>query len=236
MNLQELQENKKTNIVKKALREHYEMDINFDKLSSAQASTLLAKVKKLISETRTSKDKYNSHTNSSYLKLVMMEQALSDRLTELTSNTQIVVENEEVQKSQVILAVKDMVDNVQKMIEQISKMNVEELPAVVDGISNEFGSNESQQFDQTAGNTLRTLQDALATAKTELSGALSAITGDGGMGQFDAVAAPDGMDDMGGDMAPDMDAEPAGELPEPDLEEPDLEEPEDTAGAGRERR
>jgi hypothetical protein len=234
MNLQELQESKKTTIVKKALREHYEMDINFDKLSSTQVTSLLAKVKKLISETRTSGDKYNSHTNSSYLKLVMMEQALSDRLTELTSNTKIIIENEEVQKSQVILAVKDMVDSVQKMIEQISKMNVEELPAVVDGIQNEFGTNEGQQFDQTAGNTLRTLQDALANAKNELNGALGAITG-GAEGGFEEPTDVPGMDAGGSDL-PDMDSD-VGDLGAPDMDEPEEpEEPEDLSGAGRERR
>jgi hypothetical protein len=230
MNLQELQENKKSKLVERALKEHYSVDLNLEKLDMVNAKRMLGRVRGLLKESRAGRSVHRSHENSSYLKLVMMEQALSDRLNDLREQAKIVLENEEVQKSQVILAAQDMIDSMQKMIEQVSKMNAEELPAVVEGIQNEFGVQESEQFNTSVSETLTTLQSSLSQAKTALTGALNGITG----------AAP--AADMGMEMpgAPDMGAEPGmdagGELPElPELPEPD-EEPEDMGGAGRETR
>lgn len=240
MNLQELQENKKTVIVKRALREHYEIEMDFDRLSLSQAQKMLGKVKGLIKESR-SKAGITSHENSAYLKLIMMEQALSDRLSDLRNpNTRVVVENEEVQKSQVILAAQDMIDNLQKMLEQVSKMNVEELTAVVDGMKNEFGTAEGDGFNQAVSEALTTLQSALTTTKNSLTSALGSVTGEGAapasgmdMGlepgaDMGAPEMPGG--DLGGGMDADMDTDMGDEEP---LEEP---EPEDIGGAGRERR
>ncbi len=228
MNLQELQESKKTKVVKRALREHYEINIDFDSLSIDQTQKMLAKTKDLLGETRKSSthEKQNSTT---YLKLVMMEQALSDRLADLRNPAKIVVENEEVQKSQVILAAQDMVDSLQKMLEEVSKMNVEELNAVVMGMKNEFGTAEGDTFNQAVSQALTTLQSAITTAKDQVTSAVGALTGDGGM-------PAGGMgDDLGVDMDAEMDAEIA-PIEEPAAEEPPVEEPEDIGGAGRERR
>ncbi len=230
MNLQELQENKKSKLVERALKEHYSVDMNLEKLDMVNAKRMLGRVRGLLKESRAGRSVHRSHENASYLKLVMMEQALSDRLNDLREQAKIVLENEEVQKSQVILAAQDMIDSMQKMIEQVSKMNAEELPAVVEGIQNEFGVQESEQFNTSVSETLTTLQSSLSQAKTALTGALNGITG----------AAPAADMGMGMPGAPDMDAEPGmdagSELPElPELPEPD-EEPEDLGGAGRETR
>lgn len=236
MNLNDLRENKRGKLAIKVLRENYGMRLDFGKLNHKEVAKMLNKVRGLINETRATSRIHASHQNPEYLKLLMMEQALSDKLRELRYRARIIVENEEVQKSQVILAAQDMIDSVQKMLEQISKMNVEELPAVVDGISNEIGSNESEQFNQSVGTALNTLQQALSTAKQEVQGALSTITG--GAPAMGAGGELGGMEAPAGEM-PEMPmggAEAGGEeLPElPELpEEPEEEEP---ANIGRERR
>lgn len=234
MNLQELQESKKTKLVKRALREHYEMDIDFEKMSLPQTRSMLTKVKGLLKESKGTYGVYNSHKNNAYLKLIMIEQALNDRLNDLRNPyARIVTENEEVLKSQVILAAQDMVDSLQKMLEEVSKMNVEELDAVVNGMKNEFGTEEGDRFSQTASSALSTLQTAITTAKSSLTSALGAVTGESGAmpgGELGAVAGPEmaAGPEMGGEPA----MEPAVAM-EPPMEEP---EPEDTTGAGRERR
>lgn len=242
MNLTELQENRKTKLVKRALNEHYELKIDFDKLSLQQATKMLSRVKGLLKETRASKNFHHSHSDSGYLKLVMMEQALEEHTAALKSNNRIVLENEEVQKSQVILAAQDMIDSVQKMLEQVSKMNVEELAAVVDGIKNEFGTNEGEQFNSSVSEVLQTLQTGLTTAKQGLASALGTITGEGGGDAFAGAEVPPAGElppaDMGAELGAEMGAgEELGgeELPpaEAPIEEP---EPEDDTGAGRGRR
>jgi hypothetical protein len=128
------------------------------------------------------------------------------------------------------------------MVEQISKMKVEELPAVVTGVNNEIGTNEGQQFEQSVTEALTTLEAALTSSKGALTSALGIVTGDGGGEEMapDAFGGEEGMDDMGGeeemgggmdDLGAD-DGEELPELPEPDMEEPE----EELGGAGRERR
>ena len=237
MNLQELHESKKTKLVKRALREHYELDMDFDRLSLLQTQKMIGKVRGLLKESRSKSSSQQFQTSGAYLKLVMMEQALVDHLQDLrTYRPRIVTENEEVQKSQVILAAQDMIDSIQKMLEQVSKMNVEELNAVVDGMKNEFGTAEGDKYNQSVSEALTTLQAAITAAKGQLSSALGSITGDSagsiddGMG-MPAVPGQENMTgdmgmEMGDEMAPDMGAEmPPEESP-----------PEDLASAGRERR
>jgi hypothetical protein len=182
------------------------------------------------------------------MKMVMLEQALTGHYGDLRVQQQIMLENEEVQKSQVILAAQDMIDSIQKMVEQISKMKVEELPAVVTGVNNEIGTSEGQQFEGTCTEALTTLEGALTTAKQSLTGALGIVTGEGG-GEMDADAfggddeGMDDMDDMGGDEGmDDMDAGGEGmddlaDMGDDAEELPELPEPEEElGGAGRGRR
>jgi hypothetical protein len=238
MNLTDLQENKKSKLASKVLKESFDYDLSLSNMNIKKTSSMLTKVRGLIIESKTSTGNYRSHKNPAYMKLLMMEQALSGHLQELRSQTRIVVENEEVQKSQVILAAKSMIDDIQKMIEQVSKMNVEELNAVVESMKNsgEFGANEAEQFNSAAGEALSSLQEALKTAKDGLNGALDTVTGDGGMptgemGDMGDIGGPEGMDDMGGMEEPEM----GGEMPELP-EEPEEEPKQRMSGLGRERR
>ncbi len=237
MNLQELHESKKTKLVKRALREHYELNIDFDRLSLPQTQKMISKVRGLLKETRSKSSSHQAQTSGAYLKLVMMEQALVDRLQDLrTYRPQIVTENEEVQKSQVILAAQDMIDSVQKMLEQVSKMNVEELTAVVDGMKNEFGTAEGDKYNQSVSEALSALQAAITTAKGQLSSALGSITGESA-GSMDAgMGMPQvpGQDDMAADMGMNVGDEIAADMD--DEMAPEESPPEDLASAGRERR
>jgi hypothetical protein len=138
-------------------------------------------------------------------------------------------EASEIQQAQVVLASQDMVDQVQKMSEQVSSMQFKDLPALVDQIKNEVGVDQATQFNGDASAALSGLLQNLQGAKQQLEAALGVVTGQ-------APQVP------GADMsAPDMGAEPAelpAELPAPGDEDIDAEmdanvEP---AGLGRERR
>lgn len=177
MKLTELAQPKKV-LAQRALREHYEVDIDLSRLDAKTTRGMLDRVKGLIAETRSTKNEHEIHNDPSFNKLSMMEQMLSNHYEDLKTVSQIVVENEEVQKSQVILAAQDLIDQVQKMVEDVSKINAEELPAVTTGIANEIGTTESQQFNQAASDTLMALQQALIDTRTQLTTALQVITGE----------------------------------------------------------
>ena len=222
----------------RALKEHYNVPFNVRKMSYAQARDMLTRVRGLMSETKKSTDFYESQQNSSYLKLVFMEQALSKHFAEISlRKPRIVVENEEVEKSQVVLAAQDLVDQVQKMVEEVSDMLVKELPALTDSVQSEIGVNESETFNQQVSEALTSLQAALTQSQATLKTALNGITGQGGAEAFDAggdmgAPAPDG------DMGAELDVEeplPGGGEEEMDI---GIEAPEEEplGGAGRPKR
>ena len=203
----------------KALKENFEVDLKVNSLNKNQTQTMLNKVKGLISEAKEAKSFGAEYP--SYMKLVFMEQALKEhyKVAKVAPRTRVITENEEVNRSQVILAAQDMVDSVQKMLEEVSDMLVKEMPALIDSIQSEIGVNEAQAFDQTAGQGLAELNQCLVSVKGQLDQALAGVTGgqvvdafdgDVDMGMGDGEVAVDDMDvsdpalDIEGDMGTDV--------------------------------
>jgi hypothetical protein len=283
MKLNELAVVSPTKQAAKVFESYFGNSIQFDQITAAQARNMLKRVRTLIAEHRRTPEFHLSEHNPSYLKLVMMEQALATQAVAPVTGTQQVNpqqqaglmaaqqqqkkrqiqdaiktkqqeiaqlqkemnnpvmtameskiarrlrEASEVQQAQVVLASQDMVDQVQKMSEQVSAMQFKDLPALVDQIKNEVGVDQATQFNSDASAALSGLLQNLQGAKQQLESALGVVTGQ-------APQVP------GADMsAPDMGAEPAelpAELPAPGEEDIDAEmdanvEP---AGLGRERR
>jgi hypothetical protein len=115
-------------------------------------------------------------------------------------------EASEVQQAQVVLASQDMVDQVQKMSEQISAMQFKDLPALVDQIKNEVGVDQAMQFNTDATAALAGLLQNLQGTKTQLESALGVVTGQ-------APIVP------GDDMSIGMDNTMGAEIPAPGEEE-----------------
>jgi hypothetical protein len=222
-----------TNVAVKALKESFSMNFDVSDLDRSKTRTMLSKVKGLITESKRSPEFHKAQNNPAYLKLVFMEQALNQHM-KVAKEPRIVFENEEVEKSQVILAAQDMIDSVQKMYEDVNDMLVKELPALVDSIQSEIGVNESDSFSQTATDALTQLNGALQQAQTSLKSALGGLTGQGG----DAFAVPGMGDEEQVDVDLDIDAEMPAEEPAAELPPiPDLDDEEDAVGmVGRAKR
>lgn len=193
-------------MAKKALKENFNQDVNFEKLSLTKTRAMLTKVRGLMKESKSS-TAFRSEQDPTYLKLMFMEQALKSHYAELKSlpqyNSRVVLEAEGVESAQVVLAAKDMVDSVQKMIEDVSDMLVKELPAVVDSVNSEIGTDAGEQFNGQATESLSQLGAALQSAKVGLQSALNIVTG-GGV-QPDAFGAGAGAGaEIGGEMGADM--------------------------------
>jgi len=142
-------------------------------------------------------------------------------------------EASEIQQAQVVLASQDMVDQVQKMSEQVSAMQFKDLPALVDQIKNEVGVNQATQFNGDASAALSGLLQNLQGAKQQLEAALGVVTG-----QAPTVPGADmGADaGLGGEMPAELPAPGEEEITatDIDIEEPDAESP--AASLGRARR
>lgn len=188
----------------KALKENFNYDFDFSKLNKAQTREMLVKFDKVIKESR-KKNGYDSHKNPTYLKAIMISEALSNHYRSL-GDARIVTENTEVEKSQVILAAQDLVDQIQKMVEQVNDMLVKELPALSDSIQSEIGVQEGNSYNETASGALTTLNQTLSETRTALSGALNQLTGTAAPGDFGA--APAGGEEV---AVTDISAGPGGE-------------------------
>jgi len=139
----------------------------------------------------------------------------------------------ELQQAQVVLASQDMVDQIQKMIEQVSAMQFKDLPALVDSIRNEVGMEQAQQFNNDSTKTLQGLIQGLQGSKTQLESAQGVLTGQAPMvpGQ-DAGAAPVAPVTEPAAAAPNVPAP----VPAADSSGDTDTSPADTKALGRERR
>ena len=116
------------------------------------------------------------------------------------------LQESEIQQAQVVLAAQDMVDRVQKMLEDVTSMQFKDLPALADQVKNEVGVEQSAQFNADANAALGGLVQNLQASKLQLEQALGVVTGQGG-------GVPPAMDALGGAGLPDD-----GQMAAPDLD------------------
>jgi len=83
----------------------------------------------------------------------------------------------EVQQAQVVLAAQDMVDRMQKMLEDVTSMQFKDLPALSNSIQTTIGTQQAQAFNNAAGQSLAVLVDAIQASKVEMETAQGTLTG-----------------------------------------------------------
>ena len=108
-----------------------------------------------------------------------------------------VITEGEVENAELVLAAKDMVDRVQKMLEDIGKMINEDLPPLTDAIRDEMDSSTADGFNNSMSTALQGLLDNLGTARTGVDEASRILVGE------TPAAEPMGMEEPGEVEAPD---------------------------------
>jgi len=119
----------------------------------------------------------------------------------------------ELEKAQLQLAARDMVDQLQDMIAKLTKLKVEELPAIKEGLRSSIDNDTATKFETAVSNALQSAIDAVTESNKQVDQATLAITGDGSMpmgGEADIEqamdlggeegAAPEGEEDMSAAM------------------------------------
>jgi primosomal protein N' len=82
MKLNELAVTRPTQQLAKVFEGHFDQRMQFDSLNRKQLHNMYRQVRGVLSEVRSSPARHHSEKNPSYLKLMMMEQALADRIYE----------------------------------------------------------------------------------------------------------------------------------------------------------
>jgi hypothetical protein len=142
--------------------------------------------------------------------MMMVRESIHRWMTE--NHTQYIAESE-MAKSEAILAAKDMVDSVQDMLEKISKMQSEQMPALLDTIRDQIGADKAETFKQQMTPLLGELMTQLTSARETADSASRGLAGEQVAQPMDmGGAAPGGMPGEmpgpGSDMGPE---EPAGD-------------------------
>jgi len=134
------------------------------------------------------------------------------------------INEDEVSQAQVVLAAQDMVDRVQKMIEDMIDLQYKDVPALADTMKGELGTDQAMQFKDAMGSAMATLSDTLNATKEQMDAAVAIVTGEeveSPMGELSDLEPeePVGGDEIDMDMDADVPMEP---VPVPDDLEPEL--------------
>ena len=118
----------------------------------------------------------------------------------------------EIEQASLVLAGKDMVDRVQKMVEDISKMINEDLPPLTDAIRDEIDSTTADSFAQSMGAALTGLLDQIKAAREATNDAARVLSGEEPAGEMMGTEEPGEVEDPNAEIG--AEEVPAEEAPE----------------------
>lgn len=200
MNLNQLNPGPSANRMNKLLQTRFGFEIDYSRMTYGKAESLNRLVSENIQRLRRSFGVHTAERNPKYMELLMVRESLGRWMRE----NQHLMEGE-IGKSEAILAAKDMVDSIQDMVERVSKMQVEQLPALIDTIRDQIGMNEADQFKQGMGDLLTNISQALADARETADSSARALAGEQGatIGPVGGMSAePMGGADLGAGAMP----------------------------------
>jgi hypothetical protein len=208
MRLQELGLKNTANRINKINESRFGFGIDYNKLTVGKAHALSRALGENLDKLRRSHGQHTAEKNPKYMELLMVREGLNRWIDEHRTLTE-----SEMGKSEAILAAKDMVDSIQDMIEDVSKMQNEQMPALIDTIRDQIGSEQADQFKGAVGTVLGAILQQLTDAREQTDNAARSLAGEGSpdMGMGGAA--------MGGPgMGAEMPGAAAGMGPESDMD------------------
>lgn len=202
MNLKELAP-QTTNRLNKVMESRFGFVIDYDNLTYGKAQRLNAAINENLTKIRRSYGIHTAEKNSKYMEMLMVQEGLRSWISQQDG----FLTEGELETAEAVLAAKDMVDSIQDMITDASKMMNEELPPLLDTIRDQLGAAQADNFKNTAQGALQGLMDALNVARDSLDQGSRALAGE-------QVAQPMAM---GADLEADLETG----LPTDDLEASD---------------
>jgi hypothetical protein len=196
MNLKELAP-QKTKRLNRVMESRFGFSIDYDNLTYAKAQRLSAALGESLNVIRKSYGAHTAEKNPKYMEMLMVREGL----TEWINQHETLLEGE-LETAEAVLAAKDMVDSVQDMITDASKMMNEELPPLLDTIRDQIGTAQADSYKQTVTAALQGLMDSLNGARDALDNGARVLAGE----------QPDQAMSMGGDQGL------SGQLPPVDLD------------------
>jgi hypothetical protein len=207
--------------INKVMESRFGFSIDYDNLTYAKAERLRNALGENIMAIKKSFGAHTAEKNAKYMELMLVKEGLDKWL----GSEQGLFESE-MGRSEAVLAAKDIVDSVQDMLEKISKIQNEQVPALIDTIRDQIGSEQAEQFKGAISPMLVELYSALSTAREGSDTAVRQLAGED-VGQSMDMNMSSGDAGLGGDSDFDDEdmfgAEPSaaggavGDLDQPEL-------------------
>lgn len=172
MNLKELTP-KTTKRLNKVMESRFGFAIDYDKLTYAKAQRLSYALSENLNSIRKSYGSHTAEKNPKYMEMLMVREGLNAWLAQ---NNPLM--EGELETAEAVLAAKDMVDSVQDMITDASKMLNQELPPLLDTIRDQVGTAQADSYKATVTSALQGLMDALNSARDALDNGARVLAGE----------------------------------------------------------
>jgi hypothetical protein len=194
--------------INKVMESRFGVKIDYDNLNFPKAYVLAQGLTENLEKIKHSHGVHVAEKNPKYMELLMVREGLHRWMIE---NKQQLIMESEMGKSQAILAAKDMVDSIQDMLEEVSKMQNEQMPALLDTIRDQIGMEQADAFKASVEPLLAEMTTQLSAARGTADNAARALAGEPvaqpmGMGMGGAPAAVPGAMPPA-DMTSDMDTD-----------------------------
>ena len=194
------------------MESRFGVKINYGGLSVAKAEKMRHQINEHLLTLRRTYGSNQVETNPKYMEMILVREGL----TEWLSNRRQLTEGE-IEAAEVVLAAKDMVDSIQNMLEDASKMLNEQMPPLLDSIRDQLGPERSEAYKANAGQALQALIDSLNAARQSLDQGARSLAGEE-TGAMAAGAAPmpggnlpSAELDIDADISDELAQSPAGE-------------------------
>ena len=208
MKLQEMSRRPSATKLNRVVESRFGYSIDFNKLTFKKAYKIASGLSESIDRIRREHGAGAVEKNATYMEMLMVRESIHRWMNE---NHQQFITESEMAKSEAILAAKAIVDSVQDMLEKVSKLQSEQMPALLDSIRDQIGAEKAEAFKASMTPMITELGAQLAAARETADTAARGLAGE-------AVAQPMDMG-MGPDEMAGMAAgEVSGGMPPGDLE------------------
>jgi hypothetical protein len=216
MKLKDLGYKPTTKQMNKVMESRFGFQVDYDNMTFKKAYTLAKGLTEGLEQVKRTHGAHKAETNAKYMEMMMVRESLHRWMVE---NKQHLIIESEMAKSEAILAAKSMVDEIQDMLEKISKMQNEQMPALLDTIRDQISTEKADGFKNAVSPILQDLAQTLQQGRESADSAARVLAGEqeqgmdmgmgGGMPGGDMGAMGGGMpgpEAMPGEPAPGGDA------------------------------
>lgn len=169
--------NKKIDVKKinSVMESRFGFQIDFENLTMKNAVALAKGITEGLESYKRTHRIHKAEQDPRYMEMIMVRESIHRWIF---ANEQKFIVESELAKSEAILAAKDMVDSVQDMLEKVSKMQNEQMPALIDAIRDQIGSDKAEQFKGAIAPVLKSLYDAITTGREQADNAARVLAGE----------------------------------------------------------